>query len=72
MPSTSLFWHDYETFGTHPAVDRPVQFAGLRTTLDLEAVGEPLVIGGGQRDRVLVVFRVAAVHADLRRQGLSC
>jgi exodeoxyribonuclease-1 len=42
--SDTLYWHDYETFGTHPAIDRPVQFAGQRTTLDLQPVGEPLVI----------------------------
>lgn len=40
----SFFWHDYETFGTDPARDRPAQFAGRRTTVDLEPVGEPLVL----------------------------
>ena len=24
----TLYWHDYETFGTDPKRDRPVQFAG--------------------------------------------
>lgn len=38
----TLFWHDYETTGTDPARDRPLQFAGLRTDLDLEPVGEPV------------------------------
>lgn len=42
--SETLYWHDYETFGTNPAVDRPVQFAGLRTDTKLNVVGEPLVI----------------------------
>ncbi|HWU68917.1 MAG TPA: exodeoxyribonuclease I [Stenotrophobium sp.] len=40
----SFLWHDYETFGADPARDRPAQFAGRRTTADLEPVGEPLVI----------------------------
>jgi len=40
----SFYWHDYETFGTDPKRDRPAQFAGLRTTLDLEPIGEPLTI----------------------------
>src|SRR5215831_17117708 len=40
----SFFWHDYETFGIDPCRDRPAQFAGLRTTYDLEPVGEPLAI----------------------------
>ena len=40
----SLYWFDYETFGTQPAWDRPCQFAGIRTNLDLEEIGEPLMI----------------------------
>ena len=42
--SDSFYWHDYETFGADPSRDRPVQFAGLRTDVDLNVVGEPLVI----------------------------
>lgn len=37
----SIFWHDYETFGANPARDRPAQFAGIRTDLDLNIIGEP-------------------------------
>ena len=40
----TFYWHDYETFGVNPAVDRPSQFAGLRTDFDLNPIGEPLVI----------------------------
>ncbi len=40
----TLYWYDYETFGTDPARDRPVQFAGLRTDEDLKPVGPPLVL----------------------------
>lgn len=40
----SLYWHDYETFGAIPSIDRPSQFAGLRTDFDLNVIGEPLVI----------------------------
>ena len=43
-PPSSFYWHDYETFGIDSKRDRPSQFAGLRTTLDLEPVGEPLTI----------------------------
>ena len=42
--SDTFYWHDYETFGTDPARDRAVQFAGLRTDADLNIIGEPLVI----------------------------
>lgn len=44
MASPSFYWHDYETFGTDPSRDRPVQFAGLRTDAELNVIGEPLVI----------------------------
>ncbi len=40
-PAASLFWHDYETFGTDARRDAPVQFAGLRTDLDLRETEEP-------------------------------
>ena len=40
----SFYWHDYETFGTDPASDRPAQFAGLRTDAELREVGEPLLL----------------------------
>jgi exodeoxyribonuclease-1 len=39
----TLFWHDYETFGTDTRRDRPIQFAGLRTNLELEIVDEPVM-----------------------------
>ena len=42
--STTLYWHDYETFGVDTRRDRPAQFAGLRTDEALNEVGEPLVI----------------------------
>lgn len=42
--TTSFYWFDYETFGTHPAWDRPCQFAGVRTDAQLNIIGEPLVI----------------------------
>ena len=41
LPPT-LFWHDYETFGASPAKDRPAQFAGIRTDLALNVIGEPV------------------------------
>lgn len=39
---TTFLWHDYETFGAFPQLDRPAQFAALRTNAALEPVGEPL------------------------------
>jgi exodeoxyribonuclease-1 len=40
----TFYWHDYETFGTDPRRDRPVQFAGIRTDLDFNIIGAPLVV----------------------------
>jgi len=49
----SLYWHDYETFGTNPRTDRIAQFAGVRTDLDLNIIGEPLVIYNKATDDML-------------------
>lgn len=40
----TFYWHDYETWGAKPSVDRPSQFAGIRTDLDFNIIGEPLVM----------------------------
>ncbi len=40
----SFLWHDYETWGTHPALDRPAQFAAMRTDMELNVIGDPLMI----------------------------
>jgi exodeoxyribonuclease-1 len=40
----SIYWYDYETFGTDPRYDRLAQFAGLRTDEDLNVIDNPLVM----------------------------
>jgi exodeoxyribonuclease I len=40
----TILWHDYETTGISPSQDRAVQFAAVRTDLDLQPVDEPLVV----------------------------
>lgn len=40
----TFFFFDYETWGVNPAKDRPCQFAGVRTDMDFNIIGEPLVI----------------------------
>lgn len=37
--TSSFYWYDYETTGIDPRLDRAVQFAGQRTTLDFEPIG---------------------------------
>ncbi len=44
MAKPSFYWHDYETWGVNPRVDRPAQFAGIRTDAELNIIGEPLMI----------------------------
>ncbi len=43
MSEQTIFWHDYETWGVDPRRDRAAQFAGIRTNLDLEVVGESVM-----------------------------
>lgn len=42
-PTQTLLWHDYETFGLDPRWDRPSQFAAIRTDLELNPIGEPMM-----------------------------
>ena len=39
----SFYWYDLETFGLNPKTSRISQFAGLRTDMDLNPIGEPLI-----------------------------
>ena len=41
---STFFWYDLETFGLSPFYDRIAQFAGQRTDMDLNPVGEPVVL----------------------------
>ena len=38
----TFFFYDLETSGLSPRTDRIMQFAGQRTTMDLEPIGEPI------------------------------
>lgn len=39
-PTPTFYWHDYETTGPNARLDRPSQFAGIRTDLNLNEMGE--------------------------------
>lgn len=39
----TFLFHDYETFGTRPSLDRPAQFAALRTDSEFNVIGHPEV-----------------------------
>jgi len=53
MSSHSFYWYDYETFGTDPRVDRIAQFAGVRTDMDFNIIGDPVDIYCKAADDVL-------------------
>ena len=38
----TFYFHDYETWGANPHIDRPAQFAGIRTDAELNPVGRAL------------------------------
>ncbi len=44
MSNQTFFWYDLETSGINPRDDRVMQFAGQRTDLHLEPIGEPVNI----------------------------
>jgi exodeoxyribonuclease I len=50
----TLFWYDLETTGLDSILDRAIQFAGIRTDLDLELVAEPVNILSALSDDILV------------------
>jgi exodeoxyribonuclease-1 len=49
----SMFWYDYETFGTDPRRDRIAQFAGVRTDEQLNIIDDPIDILCQAADDVL-------------------
>ncbi len=49
----TFYWYDYETWGTDPRRDRVAQFAGLRTDLELNPAGKPLVLYCAPADDLL-------------------
>ncbi len=74
MPATyppSLYWHDYETFGVDPRRDRPVQFAGIRTDLELNVIGEPLNIFCKPADDFLPHPEACLVTGIIPQQALA-
>ena len=40
----TFLWYDLETFGLNPRYDRIAQAAAIRTDMDFNQVGEPIVL----------------------------
>ncbi|OMH38188.1 exodeoxyribonuclease I [Motiliproteus sp. MSK22-1] len=70
-PPKTFYWHDYETFGANPMVDRPVQFAGIRTDEELNIIGEPLVVFCKPADDFLPHPEACLITGITPQQALS-
>jgi exodeoxyribonuclease I len=70
----SIVWHDYETFGTSPAWDRPAQFAAIRTDENLNEIEPPVEIFCSQADDYLphpqAVLTTGITPQDCNRNGM--
>lgn len=67
----TYYWHDYETSGAIPRVDRPLQFAGQRTDADLNQVGEPLMVYCQPTDDVLPHPEASLITGITPQQALA-
>lgn len=44
MNEKTFLWYDYESFGINPSIDRPSQFAAVRTDEDLNVIGDTVLL----------------------------
>lgn len=58
----TILWHDYETNGQDAHRARPLQFACVRTSLELEELSPPVVLHGRLPEDVLPDPEAALVH----------
>jgi exodeoxyribonuclease-1 len=49
----TILWHDYETSGLDPRVDRPMAWAAVRTDTELNQIEDPVVVHVALGDDVL-------------------
>lgn len=71
MTQPTLYWHDFETWGANPQKDFPCQFAGIRTDLDLNIIGEPLMIFSQIANDCLPVPQACLVTGITPQRSLS-
>lgn len=71
MQLPTFFWYDLETFGTSSRADRIAQFAGIRTTMDLEPVGDPIVTYCQPDPDYLPAPQACAVHGITPQEALA-
>lgn len=69
--SETFFWHDYETFGTDPKRDRPVQFAGVRTDAEFNIIEEPVMLYAAPSEDVLPQPQACLITGITPQQALA-
>ena len=71
----TIYWYDFETTGTDPVLDRAIQFAGVRTDLDLNVMGEPLNLFCRPGDDVIpqpeAILLTGLMMSELAQRGLN-
>jgi exodeoxyribonuclease-1 len=68
----TFLFHDYETFGTHPALDRPAQFAAIRTDAQFNIIGEPEVFYCKPADDYLPTPEAVLITGITPQHARSC
>jgi exodeoxyribonuclease I len=75
MNEPSFLFYDLETTGLNPRTDRIMQFAGQRTTMDLEPIGEPFNLIVSLTDEVLpnpfAILTTGITPQFSRRHGMT-
>ncbi len=73
--AASIYWYDFETTGTDPIHDRAIQFAGVRTDLELNEVAPPQNFLGRPGNDVIPspdAMLVTGIRmSDLLEQGMN-
>ncbi|QOI11000.1 exodeoxyribonuclease I [Blochmannia endosymbiont of Colobopsis nipponica] len=67
----NFFIYDYETFGKNPALDKPVQFAGIRTNKDLIPTEKPITFFCRPSDDYLPEPEAVLIHGITPQQALK-
>lgn len=72
--TTSFYWHDYETWGATPRLDRAAQFAGIRTDLDFNIIAQSLMVYAQPADDFLphpeACFVTGLTPQECREKGV--
>ncbi len=75
LMADSIYWYDFETTGIDPILDRAIQFAGVRTDLDLNVIDEPLNLFCRPGDDVVpspeAIMVTGILMSEIAQRGVS-